>query len=129
MRKHGGDLEAPNQAKPRHLSRLHPGNVATIIANGAARRRQEFRQHIEASGLAGAVRADQAMDGAPTDLQVYVADRDEAPKFLGKPFRFKDGVRHPNHAPLLAAVDTAKPLAGLTMRGVAFLQATPFISG
>ena len=101
MREHRRNLEAPHQAKARHFGSLHARDVAPFIANDTTRRRQEFRQQIKASGLAGAIRADQAMDSTPTNIQVHVAYRDEAPEFLGKPYRFKDGIRHPNHAPLL----------------------------
>ena len=58
-------------------------------------RLQELGQQIEAGGLAGAVRADQRMDGAALDAQVDAVHRDEAGELLGQILGFED--RIPTH--------------------------------
>ena len=57
-----------------------------------ARRLQELGQQVEAGGLAGAVRADQRVDGAAPDGQVHVAHGDEALELLGQTARLEDDV-------------------------------------
>ena len=64
VREHRRDLEAAHQPEPRDLRRLHAGDVAPLERDRAARRRQELGQQVEAGRLAGAVRADQGVDGA-----------------------------------------------------------------
>ena len=84
MGKHRGDLEAAHQAEPRDLGRLHAGDVAVLEMDRAAGRRQEGGEQIEAGGLAGAVRADQGMDGAGAHAQRHIVHGDEAAEFRVK---------------------------------------------
>ena len=57
-----------------------------------ARGRQELGQQVEEGGLAGAVGADQGVDGAAPDLEVDVVHGHEALEFLREAARFQDGV-------------------------------------
>src|SRR5581483_5431300 len=50
--------------------------------NRAAARLQEFRQQVEAGGLAGAVRPDQCVDVAAPHAQIHIAHRNETGKFF-----------------------------------------------
>ena len=52
---------------------------------------QELGQQIEAGGLAGAIRADQSVNGAALDPQIDAIDRDEAGELLGQVLGFEDG--------------------------------------
>src|SRR5690606_28264522 len=70
------------------------GDVLAVEQNLARRGRQEFRQQVEAGGLARAVRADERMDVAALDAQVNAIDGDETEKFLGKALSLKDNVIH-----------------------------------
>src|SRR5918993_660654 len=65
-----------------HVLVSHPGGVAPVVADAAARRLQEFRQEVEAGGLARAVRTDQPVDAAAAYLEGDVAHRDEAQELL-----------------------------------------------
>ena len=53
---------------------------------------QEFGQQVEAGGLAGAVRADQRVDGAARDPQAHAVHGDEAGEFLGEILGFEDDI-------------------------------------
>ena len=63
-----------------------------LVDDAPARRLQELGQQVEAGGLAGAVRADQRMDGAARDSQVDAVDGDEAGELLGQILGFEDDV-------------------------------------
>ena len=77
---------------PRDRRRPRAGDVAAVVEDLAARRRQEMREQVEAGGLAGAVGADQRVDRAAADAQAHVLDRDEALELLGEPARFENRV-------------------------------------
>ena len=70
--------------EPRHVGRLQRGDVLALVEDAAAGRLEELGQQVEAGGLAGAVRADQRVNGAALDAQVDAVDRDEAGEFLGQ---------------------------------------------
>ena len=55
-------------------------------------RREEVRQQVEAGGLAGAVGADERVDGGAPHLEVDVPDRDEAAELLRQPPGLQDDV-------------------------------------
>ncbi len=90
MREHGGDLERPHQAEPGDLRRLHAGDVAAVVADGAAGRLQELGEQVEGGGLAGAVGADQGMDGAGHHAQVDVVHGDKAAELARHTLRLQD---------------------------------------
>ena len=58
----------------------------------AAARAQELGQQIEAGRLAGAVRADQRMNGAALDAQINPVHRNEASEVLGQILGFEDEI-------------------------------------
>ena len=90
MGKHRRDLKRANQPEAGHLGGLQRGDVAAVEGDAAAGRDQEFAEQVEAGGLAGAVRADQRVNGAAHDAQIDRAHRDEPGKFLGQVLGFED---------------------------------------
>ena len=58
-----------------------------------ARRLEKLGQQVEAGGLAGAVGADQRVDGAATHLEVDVVDGHEAFELFDESPRFQNDVR------------------------------------
>ena len=64
---------------------------------------------LKTGGLAGAVRADQRVDGAARDAQVDAADRDEAGEFLREIVGFEDDVvSHDATAPVWTSLLVAR---------------------
>src|SRR5437660_904074 len=90
MWEHRRNLKGAHEAKSCHIGGFHRRDVLPLIKNLAARRRQKFGQQIETSGLASTIGADQCMDAAPLDPQIYVVDRDEPGKLLTQAFRFEN---------------------------------------
>ncbi len=72
------------------IGRLLRGNVLTVKHDRAAGRDQELGDQIKASGFAGAVRADQRMDGAAPNLQVNAVDRGKSLELFGQVPGFND---------------------------------------
>src|SRR6058998_1500181 len=70
--------------KGRDITGSKPADIAALESNTAARRRQEVREEVEARGLAGAVGADQRVDGGAPHAQVHVLDGDEPAKLLAE---------------------------------------------
>ena len=95
MRKHGGDLERADHAAARDLCRLFRGDIGAVEQNRAARGHQEFGQQIEAGRLAGAVRANERMDGPALHTQVDVGHGGKALEGFSQSARFENDVlRH-----------------------------------
>src|SRR5713226_6414399 len=92
LRKHRRDLERAHEPEPRHVGGSKPGDVVALVDDAAVGGAQKFGQQIEASGLAGAIRADQRVDRPALDTQVDVTDRDEAREFLGEALGLEDDV-------------------------------------
>src|ERR1700732_2724119 len=90
MRKYRRDLERAYQAETRHIGRRQCGNVLAIVQDLTRRRLQELGQEVEASRLAGAVRADQRMDAATADPKANVANGKETREFLGQSVGFEN---------------------------------------
>ena len=72
------------------------GLGADVVAEagaGAFIRRQQAAQHADGGGLAGAVRPEEAVDGAALDLQRQVMDHRAAVEFFGQAVDVDDDVR------------------------------------
>jgi hypothetical protein len=52
MREDGGDLKGPHEPEPRDLGGPRARDVAPVVADAPARRREEVREQVEAGGLA-----------------------------------------------------------------------------
>jgi hypothetical protein len=60
-----------------------PGYVSATVQDLPAAHGQEFSYEVEASGLAGAVGADERMDRSATNVEVNFIDSREPSKRLG----------------------------------------------
>ena len=60
------------------------GDVAPVVEDRARGRAMELGEQVEAGRLAGAVRADQGMDGSAPDAQVDLVDGNEPLELLGE---------------------------------------------
>ena len=78
VREDRGDLEGAHEPHARDGRRPRAGDLTPFVEDLAARRRQEMREQVEAGGLAGAVRADERVDGAAPDPQVHLVHGHEA---------------------------------------------------
>src|SRR6516164_1938047 len=111
MGKHRRDLKRAHEPEPRHFGWPQRGDVAAVEGDAAPRRDQEFAEQIEAGGLAGAVRADQRVNGPARDAQIDRADRDKAGEFLGQILGFEDDVathkRNPHAGSIVDAIRQA----------------------
>src|SRR5438045_9646653 len=67
VREHGRNLERAHDAAARGLCGPFVRDVLAEVGDRAARGRQELREQVEESRLAGAVRADQCVDVAALD--------------------------------------------------------------
>ena len=84
VREHGGDLEGAHEAEPGDVGRSERRDVAAVVGDPALGRGQELGEQVEAGGLAGAVRADQRVDGAAAHVERHTVDGGEALEFLGQ---------------------------------------------
>ena len=82
-----------------------------IILYRAARRREKLREQVKASGLARAVRTDQRVNRAAFDLEIYVADSNEAREFFCKIFRLEN-VFATHTTPIHPALIYVPPMRG-----------------
>jgi len=82
--KDGGDLKGADNAAAGDLGGLVAGDINVVETDAAAAWFQELGQKIEASRLAGAIRADQGMDIPAADAQVHVIDCREALELLAQ---------------------------------------------
>src|SRR5579859_3387138 len=73
VRKNGRNLKGANQAEPGDVSRRHRRDVLPLVEDLACRGLQKLGEKIEASRLAGPVRADQRMNATAPDLEGNVA--------------------------------------------------------
>ena len=89
-RKRRGNLKRAHDAAPRNLRGFFTGDINAIEMDRARRRRVKMREQIEGRGLARAIGPDQRMDRAALDLEINVADGDEAFELFGEPTRFED---------------------------------------
>ena len=69
MGKDRGNLERAHEAEARDVGRRERRDVVALVDDAAARRLQELGEQVEAGGLAGAVRADERVNGAALDPQ------------------------------------------------------------
>src|SRR4051794_23794885 len=83
MRKYRRDLERAHQTEPRHVGGRHRGDVLALVQYLAGRGFQEFREQVEARGLAGPVRTNQRMNAATADLEIDIADGEKPRELLG----------------------------------------------
>src|SRR5262249_36760541 len=83
MGEHRGELERAYQSHAGDRRRAGGCDVAPLVEDPAPGRHEKPGQQVEARGLAGAVRADEGVDGAAADLQVDIVDGDEALELLG----------------------------------------------
>ena len=79
-----GDLERPGDPEVGDLLGLATGDVLAAEQDLARGRREEAGQQVEQRGLAGAVGADERVDGALGDAEADVGDRAEAAELLGQ---------------------------------------------
>src|SRR5439155_13792335 len=87
------DLEGAHQSHARDVRGSSGRDVASLVVDGAVRRRQEPGQQVEAGRLARAVGADQRVDGSANYPQVDALDGDEPAKLLGQPAGLEDDLR------------------------------------
>jgi hypothetical protein len=92
VREHRRNLVGPHDAAAGDVLGRVARDVGAVEQDLAARRRQELGQQVEAGGLAGPVGADQRVDRSPRNLEVHIADRDEALELLGQAARFENDV-------------------------------------
>src|SRR5262245_52463784 len=78
------DLEGAANAGGAHLVRPAAHHVAAVEQDLAGIGAQESVEQVEDRGLAGAVRADNAEDGARGDIEAHVLHRLEAAEALGQ---------------------------------------------
>src|SRR5262245_44099810 len=81
-RKGGGDLESASHAEPPDLTRLQGGDAPALEQDIAGIGPQLTADHVEARGLAGAVRSDQGKQLAATDLEADAVHGPHAAKRL-----------------------------------------------
>ena len=65
-------------------------DILTFIFDSAARRRQKFREQVEAGSLACAVRPDERVNRAALNFEIHIADGDKAREFFRQIFRFEN---------------------------------------
>ena len=87
---HGRDLERADQAHLGHVGGLGARDVAPFVGDPPARGGEELGEQVEAGGLAGAVGADQRVDGTAANPQRHVLDRVEAAELLAEPLGRED---------------------------------------
>ena len=109
MRKHSRDLKRPDQPKPGHVGGRNGGDIAALVDNSATARAKEFCEKVEAGGLAGAVRANERVNGPASDPKVYSIDGDKAGELLGEIFGFKDELVTHGQFPDSAGALIARP--------------------
>ena len=85
------DLERPPHAPAADLVRFQAGNPFVLEKDVPAGRLVEAVHDVEDRGLARAVRPDEPMYRAPLDVQVELAQGDEAPVALGEVPGLNDG--------------------------------------
>src|SRR3989449_7145970 len=92
----GADLERAYQSLARHVGGRGARDVLALVRDGAAGRRQEAGEQVEAGGLARAVRADQRVDGPADHPEVDALHRDEPAELLRQPAGLENhlGVGH-----------------------------------
>src|SRR5438445_341198 len=90
IREDGADLERAHESLARHVGGRGAGDVLALVRDGAAGRRQQAGEEVEAGGLARAVRPDQRVDGAADHPQVDALHRDEPAKLLRQPAGFEN---------------------------------------
>src|SRR6185437_6707209 len=86
VRKYGRNLKRADKPQPRHVGRLEIGDVAPVELDSSTRRRNEFRQHVETSGLASAIRPDERVDRPAADTEGNIADRAKIAEALAEAF-------------------------------------------
>src|SRR5690606_4838690 len=80
----GRDLEGSPDAEPPDASRRHADRLAAEDADGAGIGNELAHQHVEAGGLARAVRTDQRDDLAGRHLEIDIVDRNHAAEGLAQ---------------------------------------------
>src|SRR5690606_20341378 len=83
-------LEGARQPDLRHFMRLQAGKRGTVEHAAAFLGDIQAGQHVEQRGLAGAVRADQAIDFACLYVEADIAQGAQAPEPLAQAFGFQD---------------------------------------
>src|SRR5436853_4337622 len=92
MWEHRGNLERADHAAPGDVGRARGGNIVTCIDDPPGGRLEKLCQEIEHGRLAGAVRADQRMDGAAADFEIHCLHRGEAAELFRQPPSLEDQV-------------------------------------
>src|SRR6185437_5118780 len=100
VREYSRNLERTNQAKARHVGWRHRRNILSLIENLSGGRLQELSQQVEARGLPGAVRPDQRMNTAATDLKADVTNGKETREFLGQSAGFENELIGQSNSPV-----------------------------
>src|SRR5512138_1479063 len=90
--KHRGDLERADEAEAGYVGGREAGDVLPLVDDAAGGGLQELGEQVEAGGLAGAVGADQGVNGAARDGEIDAADGDEAPELLGQALRGQNDI-------------------------------------
>src|SRR6185312_10630523 len=85
------DLEGAAHAGAANLVRAHADEGLSVEHNVAACRLQGTGDHVEGGGLAGAVRADQRMDGAGRHFEGDVVDGGQPAEATGEPLYLEGG--------------------------------------
>ena len=85
MRKHRRYLEGAHEPPAGDIGRRRARNLIAPIENMPVRRVKKLGQKIETRRLAGAVRADQRVNGSAAHRQVHAVDSEEPLEFLGEP--------------------------------------------
>src|SRR5207247_5023681 len=86
-------LERAADPELRDRVRRLTGDVVAIEHDAPAGGGVDARQHVEEGRLAGAVRTDEAHDGAGGNGEVELGDGDEAAEFLANVPRLEDVLR------------------------------------
>src|SRR3954463_11765839 len=94
-------LEGAADAGLRAPGRVPARDVGAAKAYRAARNGERAGDEVEQRGLAGAVRADQAVDRAALDAQVHRIDRGQPAEAAAQARGFEKGLRHCSRKPAM----------------------------